>query len=66
MGQRISLKLSDGEPIYFWRETLGLMLSGEFEIPAEKLLSLLSYGSYKYIEKILMSIIAASTLCLNI
>ena len=24
------LKLSDGEPIYFWRETLGLMLSGEF------------------------------------
>ncbi len=37
------LKLSDGEPIYFWRETLGLMLSGEFEIPAEKLLSLLSY-----------------------
>lgn len=45
------LKLSDGEPIYFWRETLGLMLSGEFEIPAEKLLSLLSYGSYKIYRK---------------
>lgn len=45
------LKLSDGEPIYFWRETLGLMLSGEFEIPAEKLLSMLSYGSYKIYRK---------------
>lgn len=45
------LKLSDGESIYFWRETLGLMLSGEFEIPAEKLLSLLSYGSYKIYRK---------------
>ena len=28
------LKLSDGEPIFFWREALGLMLKGEFEIPS--------------------------------
>lgn len=40
------LKLSDGEPIFFWREALGLMLKGEFEIPSEKLLSLLCFGSY--------------------
>lgn len=45
------LKLSDGEAIFFWREALGLMLKGEFEIPAEKLLSLLSYGSYKITRK---------------
>ena len=38
------LKLSDGEPIFFWREALGLMLKGEFEIPSEKLLSLLCFG----------------------
>ena len=41
------VKLSDGETIFFWREALGLMLKGDFEIPSEKLLSLLSYGSYK-------------------
>lgn len=40
------MKLSDGEPIFFWREALGLMLKGEFEIPSEKLLSLLCFGSY--------------------
>jgi len=45
------LKLSDGETIFFWRETLGLMLKGEFEIPAEKLLSLLSFGNYKISRK---------------
>ena len=45
------LKLSDGETIFFWREALGLMLRGEFEIPTEKLLSLLSYGSYKISRK---------------
>lgn len=45
------LKLSDGETIFFWRESLGLMLKGEFEIPVEKLLSLLSYGSYKISRK---------------
>ena len=45
------LKLSDGETIFFWREALGLMLRGEFEIPTEQLLSLLSYGSYKISKK---------------
>lgn len=45
------LKLSDGETIFFWREALGLMLKGEFEIPADKLLSLLTYGSYKISRK---------------
>ena len=45
------LKLSDGETIFFRQEALGLMLKGEFEIPAEKLLSLLSYGSYKISRK---------------
>ena len=45
------LKLSDGDTIFFWREALGLMLKGEFEIPTEKLLSLLSYGSYKITRK---------------
>lgn len=45
------LKLSDGDTIFFWREALGLMLRGEFEIPTEKLLSLLSYGSYKISRK---------------
>lgn len=40
------LKLSDGETIFFWQEALELMLKGEFEIPAEKLLSLLRFGSY--------------------
>lgn len=45
------LKLSEGESIFFWRVALGLMLKGEFEIPTEKLLSLLSYGSYKISRK---------------
>lgn len=45
------LKLSDRETVFFWREALGLMLRGEFEIPTEKLLSLLSYGSYKISRK---------------
>lgn len=45
------LKLSEGETIFFWREALGLMMKGEFEIPIEKLLSLLSYGSYKISKK---------------
>lgn len=45
------LKLSEGKTIFFWQEALGLMLRGEFEIPTEKLLSLLSYGSYKISKK---------------
>ena len=45
------LKLSDGEAIFFWREALELMLKGEFEIPAEKLLSLLRFGSYTIYRK---------------
>lgn len=40
------LKLSNGETIFFRREALGLMQKGKFEIPAEKLLSLLRFGSY--------------------
>ena len=40
------LKLSNGETVFFWREALELMLKGEFEIPSEKLLSLLRFGSY--------------------
>lgn len=45
------LKLSNGETIFFWQEALGLMLKGEFEIPAEKLLALLGYGSYTIFRK---------------
>lgn len=60
------LKLSDGEPIFFWREALGLMLKGEFEIPSEKLLSLLCLAVIQFPERILMNIIAVSIPCLNI
>ena len=45
------LKLSNGETIFFWREALGLMLKGEFEIPTEKLLLLLCFGSYTIYRK---------------
>ena len=42
------------------------MLKGEFEIPSEKLLSLLCFGSYTISRRILMNIIAVSIPCLNI
>ena len=45
------LKLSNGETIFFRREALGLMQKGKFEIPAEKLLSLLRFGSYTIYRK---------------
>lgn len=45
------MKLCDRQTIYYWREAIGLMLKGEYEIPIEKLPSLLIYGSYKISRK---------------